>query len=204
MTPTPRNNIKVLVASTVYGYEDQLASIYALLDNFGYDVLNSHIGTIYAGADKSNKENCLAAVAECDVFLGIIRPAYGSGVIGETSITHEEVLKAILLKKARWFLVDYKVVFARQLLRNSEIVERNTLKPIKLENIIIRPNSFLDVRSIEIYNLVTKDKIPAAERTGHWAQEYNDLPDMLRYIQGQFEDSLKVQNTINYMKGLTP
>src|SRR4051812_10862887 len=113
---TPKNDIKVLVASTIYGYQDQLASIYAQLDSYGYTVMNSHMGTVYAGADKSNLEDCLSAVEECDAFLGIIRPDYGSGVIGETSITHEEVLRAILRKKARWFLVDSKVVFARQLL----------------------------------------------------------------------------------------
>jgi len=200
---TPRNNIKILVASTIYGFEDQLASIYTQLYSYGYDVMNSHMGTIYAGADKSNKVNCLAAVEECDVFLGIIRPSYGSGVIGETSITHEEVLKAILLKKARWFLVDYKVVFARQLLNKSEIIDKHTLKPIKTENLIIRPSSLIDIRCIEIYNLVTKDLIPPKERIGHWAQEYNDLPGIQRFIEGQFQDPIKVQKTIDYMKSLT-
>ena len=194
---TPKNNIKVLVASTIYGYQDQLSSIYAQLDSYGYTVLNSHMGTVYAGADKSNLEDCLSAVEECDAFLGIIRPDYGSGVIGETSITHEEVLRAI------WFLVDSKVVFARQLLNKSEIVDRHTLKTIKTENIIIRPNSLIDVRCIEIYNVVTKDKIPARERIGHWAQEYYDLPGMQRFIEGQFSDPVKVQKTIDYMKALT-
>ena len=197
-----RNNIKVLVASTIYGFEDQLASIYAQLDSYGYEVLNSHMGTVYAGADKSNLANCLAAVEECDAFIGIIRPNYGSGVIGETSITHEEVLKAILLKKARWFLVDSKVIFARQLLNKSEFVDRHSLKPIKTDNIIVRTNSLIDVRCIDIYNQVTKDKVPPKERIGHWAQEYYDLPGMQRYIEGQFKDADKVQRTITYMKSL--
>lgn len=197
-----RNNIKVLVASTIYGFEDQLASIYAQLDSYGYDVLNSSMGTIYAGADKSNLQNCLEAVEECDAFIGIIRPNYGSGVIGETSITHEEVLKAILLKKARWFLVDSKVTFARQLLNKCDIVDRHTLKPLKTENIVVRPNTVIDVRCIDIYNAVTKDKVPAKERIGHWAQEYYDLPGIQRYIEGQFKDPLKVQRTIDYMNSI--
>lgn len=199
---TPKNNIKVLVASTIYGYQDQLSSIYAQLDSYGYDVLNSHMGTVYAGADKSNLANCLAAVEECDAFLGIIRPDYGSGVIGETSITHEEVLRAILLKKARWFLVDAKVVFARQLLKNAQIIDRHTLVPLKTENIIIRPNSLIDIRCIEIYNAVTKDKVPPKERIGHWAEEFYDLPGIQRFVEGQFRDAAKVQKTIDYMKGL--
>ncbi len=197
-----RNGIKVLVASTVYGYEDQLAAIYTQLDSYGYEVLNSHMGTVYAGAENSNLENCMEAVDECDAFLGIIRPHYGSGVIGETSITHEEVLKAILLKKARWFLVDSKVIFARQLLRKAEIVNKNLTTKVKLEDVIIRPNSILDVRCIDIYNLVTKDKVKPEERKGHWVQEYYDLPGITRYVEGQFTDEKKVKRTIDYMKSL--
>jgi hypothetical protein len=199
-----KSNIKILVASIIYGYQDQLSAIYAQLDSYGYDVINSHMGTVYAGADKSNISNCLDAVEDCDAFLGIIRPEYGSGIIGETSITHEEVLKAILLKKARWFLVDAKVVFARQLLNHAEFLDRHTLKPIKSENIIIRPNKLIDIRSIEIYNRVTKDKVPAKERIGHWAQEYYDLPGIQRYIEGQFRNLEKVRRTIDYMKNLKP
>ena len=69
-----RNGIKILVASTVYGFEDQLSAIYTQLDSYGYDVLNSHMGTVYAGAENSNLESCMGAIDECDAFLGIIRP----------------------------------------------------------------------------------------------------------------------------------
>lgn len=197
-----RNGIKILVASTVYGFEDQLSAIYTQLDSYGYDVLNSHMGTVYAGAENSNLDNCMDAVDECDAFLGIIRPHYGSGVIGETSITHEEVLRAILLKKARWFLVDSKVVFARQLINKVELVDVSTGTELKLETAIIKPNNIIDVRSINIYNAVTKDKIPPKERKGHWAQEYYDLPGMTRYVEGQFADDAKVKRTIDYMNSL--
>ncbi len=197
-----RNGIKVLVASTVYGFEDQLSAIYTQLDSYGYEVLNSHMGTVYAGAENSNLDNCMDAVDECDAFLGIIRPHYGSGVIGETSITHEEVLRAILKKKARWFLVDSKVVFARQLLRKAEIVDKNLGKKIKLEDVVVRPNTIIDVRSIDIYNAVTKDKVPPKERKGHWASEYYDLPGMTRYVEGQFSDAAKVKRTIDYMNSI--
>ncbi len=42
----PRSRLKILVSSVVYGYEDLLESIYALLESFGYDVLMSHKGTV--------------------------------------------------------------------------------------------------------------------------------------------------------------
>jgi len=197
-----RNGIKILVASTVYGFEGQLAAIYNQLDHYGYDVMNSHMGTVYAGTEKSNIDNCMEAVDECDAFLGIIRPHYGLGVIGETSITHEEVLRAILKKKARWFLADSKVIFARQLLRKAEIVDKNVGKKIKLDDVIIRPNNIIDVRSIEIYNEVTLDKVKPKERKGHWAQEYYDFPGMTRFIEAQFKNSDRIKRTINYMNSL--
>jgi len=77
--------LKLMVASTVYHFEDQLRQICAVLTGFGYEVLNSHIGTIQVHPGRSNQENCVAAASECDAFLGIIRPFYGSGVIGPRS-----------------------------------------------------------------------------------------------------------------------
>jgi hypothetical protein len=70
-----------MVGSTVYGFENDLTTIVALLKRLGYDVLNSHVGTIKVVPTLSNLENCLKAVEECDLFLGIIRPYYGSGNI---------------------------------------------------------------------------------------------------------------------------
>ena len=63
-----KKKIKVFVASTVYGYENELAAIYSQLDTYNYEVLNSHMGTVYAGAEKSNLENCLSAVTNAMLF----------------------------------------------------------------------------------------------------------------------------------------
>ena len=87
-----------MVGSTVYGFEDQLSQIVAQLNTLGYDVLNSHYGSIQVNPKLSNMDNCLKAVEECDLFLGIIRPYYGTGNIGERNITFEEIKKAIELK----------------------------------------------------------------------------------------------------------
>lgn len=197
-----KKKIKVFVASTVYGYENEIAAVYSQLDTYKYEVMNSHMGTVYAGADKSNLDNCLAAVEECDAFLGLIWPQYGSGVIGETSITHEEVLRAIITKKARWFLAHAYVPFTRQLLNHAEIVHKHTLKKIHSDQIIIRPNSLIDIRCIDIYNEVTLDKVKPEERRGHWVHPFFDLPEMQRYIEGQFSNQEKVQKTIDYMNTL--
>ena len=71
--------LSVLVSSTVYGVEELLERIYVLLTQYGYDVWMSHKGTMPVLPDRSNSENCLAAVEACDLFLGIITTQYGSG-----------------------------------------------------------------------------------------------------------------------------
>jgi hypothetical protein len=90
MPKAPKLNL--MVASTVYHFGDQLRQICAVLSGFGYNVWNSFIGTIPVHPGQSNLQNCVSAALQCDAFLGIIRPFYGSGVVGARSITHEECL----------------------------------------------------------------------------------------------------------------
>ena len=110
--------LRILVSSVVYGYEDLLESIYALLETFGYHVLMSHKGTIPIDPQVSAMDSCLDAVESCDLFLGLILPKYGTGRETATglSITHREAIQAIEINKPRWFLVHEHVAVARQLL----------------------------------------------------------------------------------------
>lgn len=107
--------IKIMVGSTVYGFENELYQIVALLHSMGYEVLNSHVGTIKVNPNLSNLENCLNAVDECDIFLGIIRTHYGTGIIGDKNIAFEEIKRAMEQRKPYWFMVHRDVVFARKL-----------------------------------------------------------------------------------------
>ncbi|MFV8324489.1 DUF4062 domain-containing protein [Flavobacterium sp. ZS1P14] len=72
-----KRKLKIMVGSTVYGFEDQLSQIVAQLQLLDYEVLNSHNGSIKVNPKLSNLDNCIKAVQECDLFLGIIRPFYG-------------------------------------------------------------------------------------------------------------------------------
>jgi hypothetical protein len=173
-----------MVGSTVQGFEDQLSQISALLDVLGYGVLNSRRGSIKVNPHLSNLENCLNAVAECDLFLGIIRPYYGSG------ITFEEIKKAIELKKPYWFLVHRDVVFAHSL-----------FKKIKLKSgdeIVIEENIFFDKRCIDMYEYVIKDN---TLRNGNWVQEFYHLGEMMQYINTQFTDKYFVNEVMNQTNG---
>lgn len=185
----PETKIKIMVGSTVYGFEDQLSQITAYLSNLGYTVLNSHYGSIKVNPGLSNLENCLNAVEECDLFLGIIRPYCGTGNIGEKNITFEEIKKAIALEKPYWFLVHRDVVFARSLFRKMKLKSG--------DEIIIENNRFFDKRSIEIYEYVIKNHVPITLRNGNWAQEFFRLDDMMVYIDSQFSDKSFIKSILN-------
>ncbi len=125
-----RNHIRVFVASTVRDFEYQLKQIYELLDSYGYDVFMSHKGTILLDSLQSNLKNCTDGVEECDVFVGFIRPDYGSGVleVGGKSITHSEFETAYSRNIPRFILADYRVEFTRALFKNSFVIEDMTSK----------------------------------------------------------------------------
>lgn len=185
-----KSDIKIMVGSTVYGFEDQLSSIVGQLTTMGYQVLNSHHGSIKVNPHLSNLDNCLKAVEECDLFLGIIRPYCGTGNIGDINITFEEIKEAIRLEKPYWFLVHRDVVFARTL-----------FKKIKKKDgceVEMTDNRFFDLLSIEMYEYVIKNHIPITLRNGNWAQEFYRLDDMMTYITAQFSSKEFVEEILNY------
>ena len=123
----------IMVSSAVYGIEELLESIYGILNTAGFTVWMSHKGTVPVDPDKSNFENCLAAVESCDLFLGILTTSYGSGRDGDgLSITHQEILQALKLEKPRWFLAHHDLVFARGLLRELGVKTAEDRAKIKL------------------------------------------------------------------------
>ncbi len=184
-----KNKIKIMVGSTVYGFEDQLSQITAQLNTLGYEVINSHYGSIKVNPHLSNFKNCLNAVDECDLFLGIIRPYCGTGNIGKKNITFEEIKKAIKLKKPYWFLVHRDVVFARNLFKKMKLKSE--------DEIIIEENRFFNKQCIDMYEFVIKNHIEITLRNGNWAQEFYRLDEMMAYINAQFSDNDFINEVLN-------
>lgn len=189
--------LKIMVASTVYEFQDQLEQICSTLRGFGYDVLNSHIKTIPVHPGKSNMDNCLEAVKDCDVFLGIVRPQYGTGIIGARSITHEEMRKAIELKKPRWFVAHRDIKVARVLLKQYMKDEHGNPNPAFS---YVKNNIMDDVRVIELYNETILDSVPAPDRIGHWVEEYFGLSDILTCVETQFRNVKRVRDIVAEME----
>jgi hypothetical protein len=189
------SKIKIMVGSTVYGFENDLTTIVALLNRLGYDVLNSYVGTIKVYPSLSNLENCLKAVEECDLFLGIIRPFYGSGNIGEQNSTAEEIRLVIEKKKPCWFLVHHNVIVMRKFLRQFKLRDKTiTISGIVdkfksmdfVERFVIDKN--LDYRSVDVYDIVSRDRVDIKERKGNWVQPFYAPEEYMTFINTQFSD----------------
>ena len=202
-----RNHIKVFVSSTVYDFENDLRQIFLTLDGFGYDVYMSKEGTIPLDSRLSNLVNCVNGVEECDIFLGIVRPLIGSGVLekGGRSITAQEFYKAIELAMPRFVLADYRVEFAHKFLnlmkQGLKSIPLNKEKTItdeegKEKNVLI-PNDVVHGECVEIYRLAIQNNIKAVNRKGNWAQPYKDTEDILRFIESQFKNVERIKSLIN-------
>lgn len=190
---------KLMLASTVYGFEDQLSKIIADLEQHNFDILNSFYGSLKVNPKLSNLENCVNSVQEADLLLGIVRPYYGTGNIRnedavdvkDKNITFEEIRKAIDLEKHRWFYVHRDVDFCSKVLEHIEV--KVTFEEKKKEQITnkntLRPNAFIDPKTIDLYNFVVMDyKTNVALRNGNWAQEFLVMSEAMRYIQTQLQD----------------
>jgi hypothetical protein len=181
--------VRIMVSSVVLGYQDFLESIYVLLESFGYEVLMSHKGTIPIDPDSSAMSSCLEAVEQCDVFLGVILPRYGSGEEegSEFSITHLEALKAIELNKPRWFLVHEHVATARQLLKPYRDGKEGKKWKLK-DGIDFKKTPILsDLRVLDFYELAMRHDIPRVkDRKGNWVQAYGEEDDARLFATAQF------------------
>ncbi len=188
------DRLTILVSSTVYGIEELLDRVYVVLIQYGYDVWMSHKGTMPVLPDRSNFENCISAVKDCDLFLGIITPQYGTGMPhkGQRSITHEEMLKAIELDKPRWILAHDQVVFARSLLRN---MGHDTAA--KRESIAFKKSPVIDdLRVIDMYEAAIRHDIQVQDRQGNWVQKFVTPQDAQLFASAQFYRYQEVEEFI--------
>lgn len=186
--PMPeKSQTKILVSSAVYGFEELLDQIYGILTSLGYEVWMSHKGTVPVYPENTALESCRQAVRDCDLFLGIILPRYGSGAEtkGGDTITHEELREAIRLKKPRWILAHDHVVFARQFLRN---LGYKTEKQRAELNRTLKTNEVLeDLRVIDMLELAMRHDVTLVKnRKGNWVQKFIDAEEANLFAFAQF------------------
>lgn len=192
-----KQKLKIMVSSAVYGFENEIQQICTVINSysnskFEYKVLNSHIGSIPPIPGLSNQESCIRAVDDCDYFLGVILPRYGSG------ITHDEFNRAIQLDKPRGYLSHYTVRIARDLL--AQYMYTNIKERIKNPAFTFIPTPvFQDVRIIDMYNEAIQDGEPIANRK--WAQEFgHSSGDALVFIEALFGDIVRFKTDLENIK----
>ena len=196
--------LKLMVASTVYGFEDQLSKIIEDIEVNGFKVLNSFHGSIKVDPNLSNLDNCIKAVHDTNWFMGIVRPYYGTGNINDKNITFEEIKTAIGLCKPRWFFIHRDVTFASKIIDkievNKTLVDKNDISKIQIPNKLL-PNKQIHQEPIDLYNFVIKDHETNLElRNGNWAQEFFYFSEALIYIRAQFLDFNFIENLLNTNK----
>lgn len=184
--------LTIMVSSTVYGAESDLDSIYGILNGFGYRVIMSKEGTVYVPAGMSSVEACMQAVQDCDLFLGIIFPRYGSG------ITHKEFKKAIELDKPRWFIAHHYVTFAREILK--QYMFRGTRRNRSF--IFKRTGAMDNINVIDMYNDAILNEVAFADRKSNWAQPFFKTPEIMTFIDTQFSDIQKRKEELSKLKSI--
>lgn len=189
-----------MISSTVYNFEDQIDQIDTLFRSLGYGTIVSKNGSVFADPRFGNFPDCLRAVEECDVFFGIIRPNCGSGQVGDYCVTFEEFKKARELNKPSWYVVDYRVIYAKELLRL--LVPKREM-PIgigssKVLDLFESKNTKeFDPLCLDMLDYVDKKDIPDYwARKNHWRHEYRRLNDIKDYISSQFGNQQRIEDVL--------
>lgn len=182
---TSRRKPIVMISSAVFGFEELLDRIYASLVQMNYEVWMSHKGTMPVYPEVTALDSCKQAVKECDLFLGIILPRYGSGKEKkeDDSITHDEIREAIHLRKPRWILAHDHVVFARNFLAKLDYDSKEKREALKL-----KPSpTFEDLRIIDMYEMATRHDVEVyKDRVGNWVQTFGSPEDAQLFAVSQF------------------
>lgn len=198
-----RNHIRVFVSSTVYEFETELSRVFAQLDGYGYDVCMSKEGTVPLNSRLSNLVNCVNAVEECHVFLGIIRPLTGTGILEPNgrSITAQEFDRAIQIGMPRFVLADYRVEFAHKFLKlmgqDLAAIPNYKEREVTRDGKKVwerKPNLIVHGECVDVYRKTVQDHVPRPmDRVGNWAQPYKDYDDISRFVEAQFQNVERIK-----------
>ena len=181
--------LTIMVSSTVYGIEELLDRIYTLLTAFGYDVWMSHRGTVPVFSSRSAFENCIAAVDDCDLFLGLITPIMEAEKMGMGYLSRIRIEEGHRIEQTAGLLVHDHVVFARSLLCHLGYGGAAGRGELSLEK-----NQILDdLRVIDMYEEAILSERPLRDRQGNWVQKFRSDGDAALFATAQFSRYQEVE-----------
>jgi hypothetical protein len=88
------------------------------------------------------------------------------------------------------------VTFARQLLKPYLYNDDGTRTTFQLKKTAVMD----DVRVLDLYNDATQQAVPLDQRKGHWAQDFHDMDDILKYLDSQFKNLARIRKICTEMK----
>lgn len=199
-----------MISSSVNGFEDQLLQIESVFTSLGYMVVMSMSGTMKVNPHLHNFDNCMKAVEGCDVFFGIIRPDCGTGRLDKECVTFQEFKYARELNKPCWYVIDNKIKTYKTLLKSlilrefpdtndddlnatitsyydRQVRERKCL-PRVLDIFESKDLRQFDPVCFKMEDFVNHKGMPKENITNNWMQYCNNLLEIARYIQTNFED----------------
>lgn len=200
----------IMISSSVGGYEDQLDILFSYFTQLGYKVIMSKAGTIKADPRVSNFENCLRAVDECDLFLGIIRQNCGTGKGKGDSITFQEFKRAREKGKPCWYVIESNITNSKNLLRALQLVRHSHTKSsifnglfslgywwmyhkeMKMPTVmqLFRPSrrDYFDEECFDMQDFVNQLNVPIEQRVNNWMHYYRTWAEMHEFLKTNFED----------------
>jgi len=192
--------LSVMVSSTVYGIRPLLKQVFGMLNGFEHDVIMSDRLTVAVDPRKHNFDNCIRAVEQCDLFLGIITPSYGTGVSKKEnrSITHMELLKAIELDKPRFMLCHQTVVSTRVLLNGLAFGTQRLRGAAGRSGLsLVSDKVISDLRVLDMLEAALRDDIKEVDdRTNHWVAEYESEDDVKNFVATNLDPKGHNQGTL--------
>lgn len=188
-----KKRITIMVGSTVYNNRDLLLQVCGILNNYGYDVVNSEYGTLHPPLGQNNVAACIQAVNDCDIFFGLINPFYSTG------ITHLEFQEAIRIDKPRRYMAHSFVIFSRKLL--EQFMYAGVRR--KRTSFVIQSTSVMDnLKVIDMYNDAIQMNLPYADRKYHWVQEFFRYDEVFRHVATLFSDYRKIESELDSLNNL--
>lgn len=100
-------------------------------------------------------------------------------------------------------LADYRVAFTRSLIRKAELIDAGTSIKVHSGNIRFNDDKIMDIRCVQLYEEMRKDKIDPVTRKGNWVQEYVSLEDIRLHLDSQFRYPERIRKLIDRFKLLS-
>jgi len=158
---------RIFISSTCFDLTDARETLTELLNDYGFEVLNSQHPHFGVDPILHSHTACIEAVKQCDYMVLIIGCRYGGTYIGSTkSITNEEFRQAVKMGIPVLIFVDKKVEDTIKLWKKNPTADFSGV-----------------VDNVKIYDFV--DYIRAGS-SNNWIFPYNNVSDIKVALKAQF------------------